>query len=73
MEKSSTDVCLGFYGRAKLLWHAGVGIVQVSEEVEFLGAGSLQPIFQCIKKIGQYELRHADEGRRKWEGAIMTR
>ena len=54
---------LGFFGRAKLLQHVGVGVVQASGEVEFLGVGSLQPIFQCIKGRGQCELRHADEGR----------
>ena len=63
MEKSSMPTCLRLFGHAKLLWHAGVGVVETSGKVEVLGVGSLQLIFQCIEGRGQCELRHANEGR----------
>jgi hypothetical protein len=63
MEKSSTPACLGFFRHAKLLRPAGVGVVKVSGEVEFLVVVSLQPLLQCIEVRGQCELSHADGGR----------
>ena len=57
MEKSSTIACVGFFRRAKLLWHVGVGVVKASGKVEFLAAVSFQPLLQCIEVRGQCECR----------------
>jgi hypothetical protein len=69
MEKSSMSACLRFFGLAKLLLHVGVGVVHVSREVKFLGASSLQLVFQCIEGRGQCELSHADEGTGEMRGS----
>ena len=43
---------LGFFGRAKLLPHVGIGVVHASEDVGFLGVGSLQPNSSASKEEG---------------------
>ena len=64
---------LVFFGRAKLLRHVGIGVVHASDDVEFLGVGSLQPNSSASKEEGNANWGMQMKEEARWEGTYEAK